>query len=220
MLHAPHAEPLGAFDLSAVATTRMTDPSSAAPASHPTDSPETFAMPAATVRSVAPSDLPAITELHDRVFGPGALTRSAYRVREAAPPFSRFCRTSRVDGRLLAAVRLTEITIGDKPGALLLGPLAVDPAVAGQGYGKALVAAALEAARAGGIRLVVLVGNMPYYGRFGFAPVPPGQIQLPGPVDPARILAAELVAGALAEYRGLIRAVPGVGVRPCGSDPA
>lgn len=165
-------------------------------------------MPAATVRSVAPSDLPAITELHDRVFGPGALTRTAYRVREAAAPFSRFCRTSRVDGKLLASIRLTEITIGGTAGALLLGPLAVDPEVAGQGYGKALVAAALDAARADGIRLVVLVGNMPYYGRFGFMTVPPGQILMPGPVDPARILAVELAAGALADYRGLIRAVP------------
>lgn len=165
-------------------------------------------MPEATVRPVAPSDLPAITELHDRVFGPGAYARSAYRVRESAPPYSRFCRTSRLGDRLLAAIRLTEITIGGAPGALLLGPLAVDPSVAGQGYGKALVAATLDAARAAGIRLVVLVGNMPYYGRFGFAPVPPGQIVLPGPVDPARILAVELVPGALSGYRGLIRAVP------------
>lgn len=188
----------------------MTDPSFAAPASRASVSPETIVMPAAVVRPVAPSDLNSITELHDRVFGPGAHTRSAYRVRETAPPYSRFCRTSRVDGKLMAAIRLTEVTIGGTPGALLLGPLAVEPAVTGQGYGKALVAAALAAARAQGVRVVVLVGNMSYYGRFGFEPVPQGQIAMPGPVDAARILALEVSAGALGEYRGLIRAVPGV----------
>ena len=78
--------------------------------------------------------------------------------------------------------------------------------MAGQGYGRALVAEALEAARKAKVRLIVLVGDEPYYGRFGFKPVPPGQIMLPGPVNPARLLAAELEAGALADYRGLIAA--------------
>jgi predicted N-acetyltransferase YhbS len=61
-------------------------------------------------------------------------------------------------------------------------------------------------ARAAGYRLVVLVGDMPYYGRFGFNPVPPGQIRLPGPVDPNRLLALELVPGALANASGLMEA--------------
>ncbi len=59
----------------------------------------------------------------------------------------------------------------------------------------------LDAARASGVRLVVLVGDEPYYGRFGFKPVPPGAITLPGPVNPLRLLAVELAPGALPDYR-------------------
>ena len=77
---------------------------------------------------------------------------------------------------------------------------------AGQGYGKRIVADGIENAKRAGIKLVVLVGDLPYYGRFGFAVVPRGQILLPGPVDPARLLAAELVPGSLGEYRGMVRA--------------
>ena len=101
---------------------------------------------------------------------------------------------------------MTDVAIGGKGGASLLGPLVVDPEFAGQGYGRALVSEALEAARARGVRLVVLVGDEPYYGRFGFKAVPPGQIALPGPVDPRRLLAAELEPGALPRYRGMMKA--------------
>jgi predicted N-acetyltransferase YhbS len=62
----------------------------------------------------------------------------------------------------------------------------------------------MAAAREGGVRLVVLVGDEPYYGRFGFHPIPPEQITMPGPVDPRRLLAAELVPGSLAGAHGLI----------------
>jgi predicted N-acetyltransferase YhbS len=60
-------------------------------------------------------------------------------------------------------------------------------------------------ARAEGFALVILVGDMPYYARFGFKPVSPGQIVLPGPVDPARLLALELVPGALAGVKGVVK---------------
>ncbi len=153
-------------------------------------------------RPVAPTDLPIIAKLHARVFGPGRFTRSAYRVREGMAPVSRYCRAAFLDGRMIAAVRFTEIAIGGVERALLLGPLAVDPEFAGKGFGRKLIGEALEAAKADGIRLVVLVGDEPYYGRFGFRPVPPGQITLPGPVDARRLLAAELEPGALASYRG------------------
>jgi predicted N-acetyltransferase YhbS len=63
----------------------------------------------------------------------------------------------------------------------------------------------LARAKAEGFRLVLLVGDMPYYGRFGFQPVPPGRITLPGPVDPARLLAVELVPGALAGASGGVK---------------
>ncbi len=155
-------------------------------------------------RPMTPADLAQVSHLNASVFGPGRFTRTAYRVREGAPRLSRYCRVA-VDGdRMIAAVRFTEVAIGETDGALLLGPLAVDPQFAGKGHGRQLVGEALELARADGLRLVVLVGDEPYYARFGFHPVPPGQILLPGPVDPKQLLAAELHPGALAAFRGLI----------------
>ena len=155
-------------------------------------------------RPVAPEDLPAITDLHARAFGPGRFTRTAYRVREGTPDISRYCRVAMLGDRLIAAVRFTPITIGGANGSLLLGPLVVEPDFAGQGFGKRLIAEAMAAAKEGGVRLVVLVGDEPYYGRFGFHPIPPEQITMPGPVDPRRLLAAELVPGSLAGAHGLI----------------
>jgi len=161
------------------------------------------------IRPAGPDDSAEIAALHERAMGPGRFARTAYRVREAARQgFSPFCRVSRIDGRLVAAVRFTEVAIGGKEGALLLGPLAVEPAFANQGYGRSLVAKALEEAGAAGIALVVLVGDEPYYSRLGFRRVPPGQIVLPGPVDPERLLAAELIPGALAGFSGPFIAAP------------
>jgi predicted N-acetyltransferase YhbS len=162
--------------------------------------------PPITTRAIADADLAEIARLHARAFGPGRFARSAYRVREGSAPISPYCRVALLGNRIVAALRMTEARIGATGGALLLGPLAVDPDHVNQGLGRRLIGEALEAARAGGIRLVVLVGDAPYYGRFGFAPVPRGQIALPGPVDPARILALELVPGTLADYRGLVSA--------------
>jgi predicted N-acetyltransferase YhbS len=157
-------------------------------------------------RPAGPQDSAEIAALHARAFGPGRFARTAYRVREGAAEFSPFCRVCRIDGRLAAAVRFSPIRIGGKGGALLLGPLAVDPAFANQGHGRGLVGEAMEAARAAGIQLVVLVGDEPYYARLGFKRVPPGQITLPGPVNPNRLLAAELSPGALAGYAGRVSA--------------
>lgn len=152
------------------------------------------------------ADLPAIQALQWRAFSPGRFARTAYRVREGTPALTPFCRIVERDGRLIASVRMTALTIGGRPGALLLGPLAVEPEFAGQGYGRALVADALDHARATGIELVLLVGDEAYYGRFGFVPVPPGQITLPGPADPRRILAAELRPGGLECHHGVMAA--------------
>lgn len=158
-------------------------------------------------RPLGPHDSDAVSDLHARVFGPGRFARTAYRVREGTAPVSRFCRGAFVDGRLIAALRMTEVAVGGETGALLLGPLAVDREHANQGYGRTLIAETLDVARASGVRLVLLVGDVPYYGRFGFRPVPEGQITLPGPVNPARLLACELQPGALAACRGLVTAV-------------
>jgi predicted N-acetyltransferase YhbS len=162
--------------------------------------------PNVTNRPLTPADFPAVSRLHAKVFGPGRFTRTAYRVREGAPALSPYCRVALLGDRLVAAVRFTPINIGRVGGALLLGPLAVEPDLAGQGFGKRLIGEALEAAKADGVKLVVLVGDVPYYGRFGFSPVPPGQITLPGPVDPQRLLAAELQPGTLVAFNGVIAA--------------
>ena len=161
-----------------------------------------------TVRPVAPDDVAAIRDLHARAFGPGRFTRTAYRIREGTGDFSPFCRVCLLDGRLVAAVRFTPIVVGGRSGALLLGPLAVDPAFANRGHGRGLVAQALEDARSAGISLVVLVGDEPYYGKLGFRRIPYGKITLPGPVDPNRLLAAELVLGAFGTYTGIVAADP------------
>jgi predicted N-acetyltransferase YhbS len=159
-----------------------------------------------TTRPLAPDDLPEVLELNAGVFGPGRFARTAFRVREGAPVQSAFCRVARVGGRLIAAVRFTEIDIGGQTGAVLLGPLVVAPDWAGRGYGRQLVREGLAEAERARRRLVILVGDLSYYGRLGFIPVPMDQIRLPGPVDPDRLLAAELVPGALSQYRGMVRA--------------
>jgi predicted N-acetyltransferase YhbS len=166
-------------------------------------------MPTAfVIRKARPEDIAEISHLHARVFGPGRFARSAYRVREGKGHLSRFCLVAEDGAELVASLRMTEIAIGGTKGAALLGPVVVDPAHRGLGLGTRLVTAALEAARTAGTELVVLVGDDPYYGRFGFKRVPAGQIIFPGPVNPARILACELKAGALAAHRGQIVAEP------------
>ncbi|HWE19503.1 MAG TPA: N-acetyltransferase [Hyphomicrobiaceae bacterium] len=163
-----------------------------------------------TIRPARPEDLPAIADLHARAMGPGRFARSAYRVREgAAADISPFCRVCLIGGRVVAAVRFTAIRIGGKDGTLLLGPLAVDPAAANRGYGRGLVAKALEDARAGGVALVVLIGDEPYYARLGFRRIPRGQIAMPGPADPDRLLAAELMPDALRSFSGVVQAQHG-----------
>lgn len=165
-------------------------------------------LPKIVSRPATPHDLAAIAALHARVFGPGRFARSAYRVREGKGLLSRFCRLADRNGRLIASLRVTEVIIGQTGGAALLGPVAVDPDFVGQGYGRQIVSAALHEMTTAGLELVVLVGDEPYYGRFGFKPVPRGQIVFPAPVNPQRILAVELKPGALARFHGLVAAAP------------
>ena len=168
-----------------------------------------FSMPATVaIRRARPEDIAGISELHAHVFGPGRFARSAYRVREGKGHLSRFCLVAEIGSELLASLRMTEITIGGTKGAALLGPIVVEPERRGMGLGTKLVSEGIEAARAAGTALVVLVGDMPYYGRFGFSSVKPGQITMPGPVDPARLLALELVPGALATAIGQVKGYP------------
>ncbi|MET0315131.1 MAG: N-acetyltransferase [Hansschlegelia sp.] len=134
-----------------------------------------------------PDDAPAIERLQERAFGPGRYARSAYRLREGVDPVAGLSFTARVGAMLVGSNRMSPILIGDAP-ALLLGPLVVDPAFRSRGIGAALIAASVQAAEAAGHALVMLVGDEPYYGRLGFSRIPDGLVEMPGPVDPARML--------------------------------
>src|SRR5271157_384574 len=151
-----------------------------------------------------PDDAEPIQRLNERVFGPGRFARTAYRIRETADPDPGLRFVARVGTLMVGAVAMTPIAVGDAA-ALLLGPLIVEPVFRSQGIGEALVTRSLEAAKAAGGKLVILVGDEPYYARMGFQPVPPGRITLPGPVDPARLLYCELEPGAFKGARGEAR---------------
>src|SRR5271155_4745950 len=129
-----------------------------------------------------PDDAEAILRLNERVFGPGRFARTAYRLRETTAADLSLSFVARVGTLLVGANAMTPIWIGETA-ALLLGPLIVEPVFRSRG---------IDAARAAGSRLVILVGDQSYYARMEFVPTPPGRIVLPGPVDPARVLHCEL----------------------------
>src|SRR6266545_1736161 len=144
-----------------------------------------------TILQEAAEDAAAIERLHERTFGPGRYAKTAYRIREGGPHAPALSFTARIGTLLVGSVRLTRIRIGETP-ALLLGPLTVEPPFRDRGIGLALIERALEQARSRGHRLVVLVGDEPYYSRAGFKLIPHGRAAMPGPVDPERLLVAEL----------------------------
>ena len=145
-----------------------------------------------------------IDRLHERTFGPGRYARTAYRIREGRGHILDLSFTARVGTLLVGSVRLTPIRIGTTP-ALLLGPLTVEPPFRDRGIGQALIERAVAQAKAKGHRLIVLVGDEPYYAKAGFKRIPKGRASMPGPVDPARLLVAELADGAFADVAGPIR---------------
>ncbi|MCT8971917.1 GNAT family N-acetyltransferase [Microbaculum marinisediminis] len=153
------------------------------------------------------SHLEIVEGLLDEAFGPGRFAKTAYRLREGTVPIPELSFVATLKGRPIGAVRLSPITIGGAE-ALFLGPLVVHPDHKNQGYGLTLMNRALHAARQLGHRLVVLVGDAPYYARAGFKPIPPGRVRLPGPVDPNRLLACELVEGSLDAVSGMARPAP------------
>ena len=157
-----------------------------------------------TILPETADDAVPIERLHERTFGPGRYAKSAYRLRERMGHRLNLSFTARIGTLLIGSVRLSPICIG-KAKALLLGPLAVDPAFRERGVGYTLIERALAAAKAEGHRLVILVGDEPYYGKSGFKVIPKGRATMPGPVDPARLLVCELVDGALDGVSGPIR---------------
>ena len=159
---------------------------------------------ALTILPEAAADAPAIERLHERTFGPGRFARTAFRIREGSGHRLDLSFTARIGTLLIGSVRLSPIRIGENK-ALLLGPLAVEPAFRERGVGYALIERALAEAKAKGHRLVVLVGDEPYYGKAGFRRIPKGRTTLPGPVDSARLLVCELADAAFDGVAGTIR---------------
>jgi predicted N-acetyltransferase YhbS len=160
--------------------------------------------PAFTILPETADDALAIERLHERTFGPGRYAKSAYRLRERMPHRPELSFTARIGTLLVGSVRLSPIRIGETR-ALLLGPLTIEPPFRERGIGYALIERAVAEAKAKGHRLVVLVGDEPYYGKSGFKRIPKGRALMPGPVDPARLLVCELVDGAFAGVSGPIR---------------
>lgn len=159
---------------------------------------------ALTILPETAADAPAIERLHERTFGPGRFARTAFRIREGRGHVLTLSFTARIGTLLIGSVRLTPICIGETP-ALLLGPLTVEPPFRSHGVGSALVQLALSEAKSSAHKLVVLVGDEPIYAKSGFKRIPKGQVKMPGPVDPARLLVAELAANAFDGVSGLIR---------------
>ena len=157
-----------------------------------------------TILAESAADALPIERLHERTFGPGRYARTAFRIREKVAHQLDLSFTARIGTLLVGSVRQTPVRIGETR-ALFLGPVTIEPPFRGRGIGQALIRRALDEARAKGHRLVVLVGDVPYYGRLDFKPIPKGQATMPGPVDPARLLVCELVDDAAAGVSGPIR---------------
>jgi predicted N-acetyltransferase YhbS len=167
---------------------------------------ESFPMtnPALITSAETPAHDSEIETIHAQAFGPGRFARAAFRIREGGPHDLTLSRVACVEGKVVASVRLTPIVIGMTP-ALLLGPLAVMPDYMNRGIGRALMKESLELAKNAGHQLVLLVGDEPYYGPFGFKVMPVGSVQFPAPVDQTRILACEFSEGAMIGITGAVR---------------
>ncbi len=158
------------------------------------------------IRHETPFDVAGREALLDAAFGDCRFAKTAERLRERRLPAEALSFVACADGRLIGTVRLWSIAAGPGRPALLLGPLAVEAEFRQGGIGGGLMRHALEQAQARGHQAVLLVGDAPYYGRFGFTTQWTGALTLPGPYAPERLLAHELVPGALAGARGLVRA--------------
>ena len=153
-----------------------------------------------------PQDGPLVDALDDRAFGPGRYAKTAQRIRERARtrPDLSICVWS--GETLIGSVRQWSIRIGGTP-AVFLGPIAVEAAERRHGLGASLMRRAIAAAEAAGERLILLVGDLPYFGQFGFEVAPPGRHAMPGPVDSRRVLWRALGDHDLAGVAGPVRGV-------------
>lgn len=147
-------------------------------------------------------DTPEVESLLDLCFAPGRTALSSYRLRDGVAPVRDLCLVLRGNaGLLVAAIRYWPVCVGGKA-ALLLGPVAVHPTAQGEGLGGYLIRESLGRAAALGWGRVMLVGDAPYYSRFGFARL--DGVEMPPPTNPERVLGLELEAGAWVGVRGRV----------------
>ncbi len=156
-----------------------------------------------SIRTERPADVAAREALLDVAYGPVRFTKPSQRLRERREPALSFVALEQ--GRVIGTVRLWPVAAGAGRPALLLGPLAVHPDCRRRGLGAALMRRALRAAQEAGHAALLLVGDASYYGRFGFTAEKTGALSMPGPYEPARLLALELSPGALDGAHGVIR---------------
>ena len=156
------------------------------------------------LRPESPKDAPLVEALIDRAFGPGRYAKAAERLREGNTPLLDISFTAWLGERLVGCVRMWPAHVGDQP-VVFLGPFAVEGEFRKLGVGGALIRRACEAAAKAGHAVILLVGDAPYFERFGFHQVPVGRIVLPGPVDPRRVLALPLKPDAEANLQGRVR---------------
>lgn len=150
-----------------------------------------------------------VEALYDLCFAPGRTALSSYRLRDGVAPVAALCLTLRDDGGILAAViRYWPVLVGGAK-VLLLGPVAVHPTRQGEGLGGLLIYRALDIARAAGWDRVMLVGDAPYYGRFGFTRLT--GVEMPPPTNPDRVLGLALRPGAWEGVAGPVTKAAGDG---------
>lgn len=159
-----------------------------------------------TISFEQPAHAAPIERLLDDSFGPDRLSKTAYRLREGVAPVEGLSLVSldAVSGAIDGTIRFWPILVGGAVPALLLGPIAIAADKRGTGIGAALIRTGVARAAALGWRSVLLVGDAPYYGRFGFTRELTRGMLMPGPVDYDRLLGLELVSGALASVAGII----------------
>jgi len=151
-----------------------------------------------------PTDVLAREKLLDAAMGPGRFLKTSQKLRAGrAPALALVARDE--TGRVIGTVRLWHVEAGGVP-ALLLGPLAVAADRRCDGVGGALMREAVSRAKNAGHGAILLVGDAPYYARFGFDRRATEKLQMPGPVELDRFLGLELRDGALAQARGRLRA--------------
>ena len=155
------------------------------------------------IRNERASDVDAREALLDACFGANRNARTCQRLRDGRVPAEGLAFSAVHDGRLVGTVRLWNVDAGGRQ-ALVLGPLAVDGSVRTLGIGAALMNHAIATAKALGHGAIVLLGDEPYYSRFGFASVKVESLSLPGPFERDRLLGLELRAGAFNGAFGLI----------------